>query len=71
MLGVADEVATLLSSEGIEVEIIDPRTLVPLDLEIILGSVERTHRRRSRRTGGSPQLPVADDLGKARASTTT
>jgi len=33
-----------LAGEGIEVEVIDPRTLVPLDLEAIVGSVARTHR---------------------------
>jgi acetoin:2,6-dichlorophenolindophenol oxidoreductase subunit beta len=33
-----------LAAEGIEVEVIDPRTLVPLDLETIVDSVGRTHR---------------------------
>jgi acetoin:2,6-dichlorophenolindophenol oxidoreductase subunit beta len=33
-----------LTKEGIEVEVIDPRTLVPLDLEAIVESVQRTHR---------------------------
>ncbi len=33
-----------LAAEGIEVEVIDPRTLVPLDLETIVQSVARTHR---------------------------
>jgi pyruvate dehydrogenase E1 component beta subunit len=33
-----------LAVEGIEVEVIDPRTLVPLDLEAIVESVSRTHR---------------------------
>jgi pyruvate/2-oxoglutarate/acetoin dehydrogenase E1 component len=33
-----------LAAEGIEVEVIDPRTLVPLDIETIVASVERTHR---------------------------
>jgi acetoin:2,6-dichlorophenolindophenol oxidoreductase subunit beta len=33
-----------LDAEGIEVEVVDPRTLVPLDLETILESVSRTHR---------------------------
>lgn len=33
-----------LAAEGIEVEVIDPRTLVPLDLETIVESVRRTHR---------------------------
>jgi acetoin:2,6-dichlorophenolindophenol oxidoreductase subunit beta len=33
-----------LAAEGIEIEVIDPRTLVPLDLESIVASVARTHR---------------------------
>jgi len=33
-----------LASEGIEVEIIDLRTLVPLDIESVIGSVRRTNR---------------------------
>jgi acetoin:2,6-dichlorophenolindophenol oxidoreductase subunit beta len=33
-----------LAAEGIEVEVIDPRTLVPLDLETIVASVRRTNR---------------------------
>jgi acetoin:2,6-dichlorophenolindophenol oxidoreductase subunit beta len=36
--------ATELAAEGIEVEVIDPRTLVPLDLATIVESVRRTHR---------------------------
>jgi pyruvate/2-oxoglutarate/acetoin dehydrogenase E1 component len=39
-LAAADE----LAADGIEVEVIDPRTLVPLDLETIVESVTRTHR---------------------------
>ena len=39
-LAAADE----LAAEGIEVEVIDPRTLVPLDLATIVESVARTHR---------------------------
>ena len=39
-LAAADE----LAADGIEVEVIDPRTLVPLDLETIVESVARTHR---------------------------
>jgi pyruvate/2-oxoglutarate/acetoin dehydrogenase E1 component len=38
------EAARLLQDEGIDVEVVDPRTLVPLDLETIAGSVRRTHR---------------------------
>jgi len=33
-----------LAADGIEVEVIDPRTLVPLDLDTIVESVARTHR---------------------------
>ena len=36
--------AELLAAEGIDVEIVDPRTLVPLDLETIVGSVAKTGR---------------------------
>ncbi len=39
-LAAADE----LAADGIEVEVIDPRTLVPFDLEAIVESVTRTHR---------------------------
>jgi pyruvate dehydrogenase E1 component beta subunit len=39
-LAAADE----LAADGIEVEVIDPRTLVPLDLDAIVDSVARTHR---------------------------
>jgi pyruvate/2-oxoglutarate/acetoin dehydrogenase E1 component len=36
--------AESLASEGIELEVIDPRTLVPLDIATIVRSVERTNR---------------------------
>jgi pyruvate/2-oxoglutarate/acetoin dehydrogenase E1 component len=36
--------AETLAGEGIEVEIVDPRTLVPLDEETIFDSVRKTHR---------------------------
>lgn len=39
-LAVADQ----LAAEGIELEVIDPRTLAPLDTDLILSSVQRTHR---------------------------
>jgi pyruvate dehydrogenase E1 component beta subunit len=35
---------TLASEHGVEAEVIDPRTLRPLDLETILGSVRRSNR---------------------------
>jgi pyruvate/2-oxoglutarate/acetoin dehydrogenase E1 component len=36
--------AAELDKDGISVEVIDPRTLVPLDEETILASVRKTHR---------------------------
>ncbi len=38
------EAAETLAQEGISVEIIDPRTLVPLDRQAIVDSVRKTHR---------------------------
>ena len=38
------EAATRLAGEGIELEVIDLRSLVPLDWETVLESVRRTHR---------------------------
>src|SRR5262249_62155238 len=38
------EVAEDLDREGISVEIVDPRTLRPLDAGTIIGSVQKTHR---------------------------
>lgn len=43
MVDQALEAAETLSEEGIECEVIDPRTLVPLDKEPILESVRKTH----------------------------
>ena len=40
----AEEAAAALEPEGIEIELIDPRTVAPLDTETIGESVERTHR---------------------------
>jgi acetoin:2,6-dichlorophenolindophenol oxidoreductase subunit beta len=40
----AEEAAAALDGEGISVELIDPRTLAPLDMETISASVERTSR---------------------------
>ena len=44
MLGKALAAAESLASEGISAEVIDPRTLAPLDTETILRSVEKTGR---------------------------
>ena len=51
-LAAAEEVA----AEGIDVEVIDPRTLSPLDWDTLMGSVEKTGRlvvaHEAPRTGG-------------------
>ena len=44
MAGEALAASERLAQEGIEAEVIDPRTLVPLDLEAIVESVRRTNR---------------------------
>ncbi len=38
------EAAEILAREGIEAEVIDPRTLAPLDIETVLASVHKTGR---------------------------
>jgi len=44
MVQKALEAASKLEEEGVSVEVVDPRTLVPLDEEIILTSVKKTGR---------------------------
>jgi acetoin:2,6-dichlorophenolindophenol oxidoreductase subunit beta len=44
MLPKALEAAGILAGEGIEAEVLDPRTLVPLDKETIIASVKKTSR---------------------------
>ena len=44
MVHVAGEAAQKLSTEGIEAEVIDLRTLNPLDMETVLASVKKTRR---------------------------
>lgn len=44
MVGDALAAADALAAEGIDVEVIDLRTIVPLDRETVLASVRRTHR---------------------------
>src|SRR6187397_3639396 len=44
MVGQALEAADQLAAEGVSAEVIDPRTLAPLDLPTILASVEKTGR---------------------------
>jgi 2-oxoisovalerate dehydrogenase E1 component beta subunit len=56
MAHVAFEAAAQLAKEGIEAEVIDLRTLLPLDREAILGSVKKTNKllivHEDTRTGG-------------------
>ena len=44
MVQTALEAADQLAAEGIEAEVVDPRTLSPLDTDTILASVDKTHR---------------------------
>jgi pyruvate/2-oxoglutarate/acetoin dehydrogenase E1 component len=48
--------ARTLAQEGIDAEVIDPRTLVPLDIDTIIGSVRATHHlvvaHQGQKTGG-------------------
>ena len=44
MVGVALEAAERLSAEGVDVEVIDVRTLTPLDTDSIIESVRKTSR---------------------------
>jgi pyruvate dehydrogenase E1 component beta subunit len=44
MVHVASEAAAVLSGKGIEVEIVDLRTLNPLDMDTVIASVNRTGR---------------------------
>jgi pyruvate dehydrogenase E1 component beta subunit len=56
MLGVAFQAAEKLAAEGIDLEIVDLRTLAPLDKETVLASVRKTGRlvvlHEATRTGG-------------------
>ncbi len=44
MVEVSLEAAAALAAEGIEAEVIDLRSLVPMDIETVVGSVMRTGR---------------------------
>ena len=44
MVGQALQAATRLEADGLSAEVIDPRTLKPLDLDTIVASVRRTNR---------------------------
>src|SRR5262245_31533671 len=40
----AMEAAEVLEKDGISVEVVDPRTLRPMDMDTVIGSVRKTHR---------------------------
>jgi pyruvate/2-oxoglutarate/acetoin dehydrogenase E1 component len=44
MVQVAEKAAEILAAEGISAEVIDPRTIVPLDEATLLASVKKTSR---------------------------
>ncbi len=44
MVGESLKAAEMLAADGLDVEVIDPRTLQPFDTETVVGSVRRTHR---------------------------
>jgi acetoin:2,6-dichlorophenolindophenol oxidoreductase subunit beta len=44
MVQVCEKAAEMLEADGISAEVIDPRTIVPLDMETILASVRKTSR---------------------------
>jgi pyruvate dehydrogenase E1 component beta subunit len=44
MVQVALEAAERLEKEGVSLEIVDPRTIKPMDMDTILASVQKTHR---------------------------
>ncbi len=44
MVQVAEKAAEILSAEGIGAEVVDPRTIVPLDMATINASVRKTSR---------------------------
>ncbi|MDZ7757841.1 pyruvate dehydrogenase complex E1 component subunit beta [Rhodohalobacter sp.] len=44
MYHIAKQAANQLAKDGVEMEIIDPRTIKPLDIELIIESVKKTNR---------------------------
>lgn len=61
------EAAVLLEDEGIDLEVIDPRTLKPLDSALILNSVKKT----GRLVVAVPEWPVCGFAGYVAAIVTT
>src|SRR5512142_427806 len=54
MVYVALEAANMLNEIGISAEVVDPRTLVPLDKDTLIESAKKTSRVRARSAGRSP-----------------
>lgn len=44
MVGEAEKAAEMLAEEGINIEIIDPRTLLPFDIDTVVQSAKKTNR---------------------------
>lgn len=44
MLNLAVEAAKWMETEGVSVEVVDPRTLKPLDIPLLVSSIKKTHR---------------------------
>ncbi|MCC6802855.1 MAG: alpha-ketoacid dehydrogenase subunit beta [Anaerolineae bacterium] len=69
MLHRAVNVADALEQEGVSVEVIDPRTIVPLDIDTIIESVKKTSRlvivEESNERGGWGAQVAADVAGHA------
>ena len=61
-LGAAEQ----LAAEGIEAEVIDPRTLAPLDTQTILESVDEDRPARARRPGDAPRIGLDGDRRRGR-----
>lgn len=69
MLHRAMSVSVALAKEGIEVELIDPRCLVPFDIDTVIGSVKKTGRlvivEENNERGGWGAQVAADVAGRA------
>jgi pyruvate dehydrogenase E1 component beta subunit len=64
MVGLALKAAEQLAAEGIEAEVIDLRTLRPLDHETIVASVKKTHRLVTVEEGWGPMGVGAEIVAK-------
>ena len=69
LVEIAQAAAELMAAEGVELEIVDPRTLVPCDWDLIVGSVDRTGRlvvtQEDSKTCGFGQAIVAEVTARA------